>query len=362
MPVGTKKPIGHCANAMQTAQSSQPVHRILSVVGLRHVTPDKLTILRRKQGKAWSYVGTNGRPLRDPRIIGRLKRLAVPPAYEDVYFAADPQAHLQAVGRDSAGRIQYRYHPEWEKVREIRKARRLIKLVALMPKVRAWVAKHIRNPRTDRDFATAALIELVSVTALRPGSEIYADRHGTRGAATLLRSDVSIKGERVTLRFRGKGGKAIAKEFRSRRLAQAIKRLRTLPGRRLFQYRAPEGEICSLRRRDVNAALRTITGRVVTLKDFRTLLASSRALEQFAALAPQKSATGRRKQVLETMRSIADELANTPAVCRRSYVHDAVIDAFETGALQRMARSAGGACSMRKSERMLVKVLSLAEG
>jgi DNA topoisomerase-1 len=290
---------------MQTVQRSQPVQKLLSVVGLRHVTPDDLTIRRRKRGKTWSYVGTSGRPLRDPHVIGRLKRLAVPPAYEDVYFAADPNAHLQAVGRDSAGRTQYRYHPDWEKVREIRKARRLIKLAALMPKVRAWVARRMRNPGLDREFAIAALIELVSVTALRPGSEVYADRHGTRGAATLLTSDVSISGNRVTLHFRGKGGKSIDKEFSSPRLVRAIKRLRRLPGRRLFQYRTPEGEIRSLRRRDVNAALREIAGRVVTLKDFRTLIASARALEQFAALAPKKSATGRRKQVMATMPMIS---------------------------------------------------------
>lgn len=342
---------------MRTVQRLQRTNRILSAVGLRRVTVDKLTILRRKKGQAWLYVGANGRTLRDPKVLSRLKRLAVPPAYVDVYFAADPQAHLQAVGRDSAGRTQYRYHPDWEKVREIRKARRLVNLVKLMPKVRVFVARRISGPRRNRDFAVAALIELVAVTALRPGSEVYAARHGTRGAATLLKSDVAIDGQRITLQFRGKGGKAIDKQFRSRRLARALGRLLALPGRRLFQYRAPDGSVSSLRRRDVNAALRTITGRAVTLKDFRTMSASARALEELAALEPKKSERGRRRQVLATMRSVAGDLANTPAVTRRSYVHDAVVAAFESGALRRMSRRSPSRSTSGR-ERMLAKVLS----
>ena len=219
------------------------------------------------------------------------------------------------------------------------------------------MARRISGPRRNRDFAVAALIELVVVTALRPGSEVYAARHGTRGAATLLKSDVAIDGQRITLQFRGKGGKAIDKQFRSRRLARALGRLLALPGRRLFQYRAPDGSVCSLRRRDVNAALRTITGRAVTLKDFRTMSASARALEELAALEPKKSERGRRRQVLATMRSVAGDLANTPAVTRRSYVHDAVVAAFESGALRRMSRRSP-ARSTSGRERMLAKVLS----
>lgn len=338
----------------QKPRSTTPALRRL---GLRHVSVDELTIRRRRNGSGFVYLGANGRRLRDARTLYRLKRLAVPPAYEDVLFAPDGQAHLQAVGRDSAGRTQYCYHPDWQKVREIRKARRLAKLAHLLPRIRAWVSRHLRAPEPSHDFALAAVTELIACTALRPGSETYAAQHGTRGATTLLKSDVSIAGDRITLHFRGKGGKSIDKEFRSRRLAKALRKLLTLPGKRLFQYRAEDGRICALRRRDVNASLCAMTGRRISLKDFRTMIASARALEELAAIEPKQSARGRRKQVLETMRVIAEDLANTPAVCRRSYVHDVVVAAFESGELQRMARRNGHSRSEAGREQMLAKLL-----
>jgi DNA topoisomerase-1 len=339
----------------QISRRSQSTSAILRRLGLRYVGVDELTIRRRRNGVGFVYVGANGRRLRDQRILYRLKRLAVPPAYEDVLFAPDARAHLQAIGRDSAGRTQYRYHADWQKLREIRKARRLAKLAGLLPKIRGWVTRHLRGEPT-RDFALAAVIDLVACTALRPGSETYANQHGTRGATTLLKSDVAITGDRITLCFRGKGGKTIGKEFRSRRLAQALKKLLALPGKRLFQYRGEDGSLCALRRREVNAGLRAITGRTISLKDFRTMIASARALEALAAMEPKPSARGRRKQVLETMRLVAEDLANTPAVCRRSYVHDVVVAAFESGELQRMSRR-GSARSIAGREQMLAKLL-----
>jgi DNA topoisomerase-1 len=333
---------------------------ILQELGLHYVTVGQLTLRRRRNGKGFMYLGPNGRPLRDQRTLYRLKRLAVPPAYEDVCFAVDPQAHLQAVGRDSAGRMQYRYHPDWEKVREIRKARRLARLVPLLPKIRAWVSRHLRDAEPTRDFALAAMIELVGCTALRAGSETYAQQNGTRGAATLLKTDVAIKAGRITLRFRGKGGKTIEKTVSSQRLARALTKLLTLPGKRLFQYRAEDGTVCPLRRRDVNADLRSIAGGRIVLKDFRTMIASSQALEQLAALKPNSSERGRRRQVLATMRAVAEDLANTPAICRRSYVHAAVVSAFESGTLMRLAQRAPG--SSRGRELILAKVIETIAG
>jgi DNA topoisomerase I len=333
---------------------------ILQELGLHHVTVGQLALRRRRNGKGFMYLGPNGRPLRDQRTLYRLKRLAVPPAYEDVCFAVDPQAHLQAVGRDSAGRMQYRYHPDWEKVREIRKARRLARLVPLLPKIRAWVSRHLRDAEPTRDFALAAMIELVGCTALRAGSETYAQQNGTRGAATLLKTDVAIKAGRITLRFRGKGGKTIEKTVSSQRLARALTKLLTLPGKRLFQYRAEDGTVCPLRRRDVNADLRSIAGGRIVLKDFRTMIASSQALEQLAALEPKSSERGRRRQVLATMRAVAEDLANTPAICQRSYVHAAVVSAFESGTLMRLAQRTPG--SSRGRELILAKVIETIAG
>ena len=148
----------------------------------------------------------------------------MPPAYEDVLYATDPRAHIQAIGRDAAGRLQYRYHPDWEKVRERRKARRLQRLVEALPRIRRAVNKHLGAAEPTREFALSAVIELVSCSAIRPGSESYAKANGTRGAATLLKSNVAVDGATVTLKFRAKGGKAVEKEFHCPRVASAIER------------------------------------------------------------------------------------------------------------------------------------------
>ncbi len=342
---------------MPKRENSTASDRSLHELGLRRVEAGDLAIRRRRNGHGFIYLLPNGRRLRDRSTLTRLRHLAVPPAYEAVLYAADACAHLQAVGRDSAGRTQYRYHPDWEKVRELRKARRLARLVHALPKIRNWVGRTLRTRAPTRDFALAALIELIACTALRPGSETYLRQHGTRGATTLIKSNVTIQGETVHLRFRGKGGQMIEKEVRARRLASALRRLKQLPGSRLFQYRAEDGSICRLRRRDANAALRDIAGKPITLKDFRTMIASAAALEQLADIEPKGSERGRRRQVLATVREVAGELANTPAVCRKSYVHDAVIAAFDSGLLQRMAGAAGSRRSAARRERMLIRVL-----
>ncbi len=339
-------------------RSTRLPDRLLRQLGLRYVTRAELTIRRRRRGSGFVYINGNGRPLRDQRTLYRIKRLAVPPAYEEVTFALDPHAHLQAIGRDAAGRDQYRYHPDWEKVRELRKARRVAGLAEILPWLRRWVSRHLTDTDPSRERAIAALIELIALTALRPGSEVYAKAHGTRGAATLLKSNMTISGETVTLRFNGKGGKAIEKSVRSRRLAAALKRLCNLPGRRIFQYRNGNGQVVPLRRRDVNIALQEVTGRPVSLKDFRTLIASATALAQMATIEPKTSDRGRRRQLLAIMRSVAAELANTPAVCRRSYVHAAIVDAFESGELRRLARRSGIPTSAAQREKMLALLLA----
>jgi DNA topoisomerase-1 len=324
---------------------------------LRRVEATDLKIKRKRRGDDFVYLMPRGGLIRDKRTLYRLKRLAVPPAYENVRYAEDPQAHIQAIGRDAAGRWQYRYHQQWDEVRERRKARHLAELTRLLPKLRAAIPRHLNVKEPNREFALAAVIDLIAATAIRAGSEAYARENGTRGAATLLKSDVSIKGDRVSLHFRGKGGKSIAKEVRSARLARTLRRLKTLPGSRLFQYRATDGRIAKVQRRDVNTFFKRMTSEKITLKDFRTLIACGCALAELSALKPKPSERGRHKQVLGTLRSVADELANTPAVCRKSYVHSAIVKAFEAGDLAKTvrrqpARSAGA------RERMLGNMLS----
>jgi DNA topoisomerase-1 len=287
-------------------------------LGLRHVTTDALSIRRRRRGRGWAYIRADGRPIQDARVVRRLARLAVPPAYKDVVYATDPAAHLQAIGRDAAGRLQYRYHPQWDHVREMRKARRLARLADALPQVRRSVGQYLASDSQTREFACAAVIELVARSAIRAGTEAYARLNGTRGAATLLKSNVTTYGESITLRFRSKGGKIVTKEFTAPRLVRAIGLLRQLPGRRLFQYQAEGGTVRGVRAREVNAFLREIAGANISLKDFRTLLASASVLETLARTKPAASERQRRKQVLEAVSAAAADLANTPRFAARA--------------------------------------------
>jgi DNA topoisomerase-1 len=333
---------------------AQVENRAARAVGLRRVAPTSFTIRRVRRGRGFAYLEPGGATIRDRRVIRRLSALAVPPAYEDVYYASDPAAHLQAVGRDAAGRLQYRYHPEWQKVREQRKAQRLLRLVHTLPRIRRAMSRLLAHPRPTREFALATVIELVAETAVRAGSEKYARAHGTRGAATLLKSNVTLSGDDVTLSFRSKGGKIVGKHVTAPRLAAALRSLRKIPGRRLFQYREMDGSPRPLRARDVNEFLRTIAGARISLKDFRTLCASALVLDRLAHVAPAKTERARRRQILDAVRAAADDLANTPTICRKSYVHASVVEAFENGALKRLTSALVG---VRRPEQLVARVL-----
>jgi DNA topoisomerase-1 len=326
--------------------------------GLRHVAADTLSIRRRRRGRGWSYIGPDNRRIDDRATVRRLARLAVPPAYQDVCYSEDPAAHLQATGRDSEGRLQYRYHPQWEVVREERKARRLAVLADALPRIHRSLGQHLAGSQPTRQFAAAAVIELVAQTAIRSGSEAYARLRGTRGAATLLKSNVRMHGETITLTFKGKGGKTIVKECTATRLARAIALLMQLPGRRLFQCRAESGDLRHVTTREVNVFLREIAGMRISLKDFRTLLASASVFEMLAQAEPAATERKRRKQILAAVRIAADELANTPAICRKSYVHRNVVAAFEEGALERFADALKRCRSAIKRAQLLGQAIS----
>jgi len=317
-----------------------------------------LSIRRRRAGNGWSYIGPDGEHITDPKIVRRLTHLAVPPAYRHVLYATDPAAHLQAIGRDAAGRLQYRYHSRWEDVREGRKARRLARLAAALPQVRRSLGQYLAGSELTREFACAAVIELVSCSAIRAGTEDYNRLHGTRGAVTLLKSNVSMYGRDITLRFRSKGGKTVTKEFAAPRLVKVIELLRQLPGRRLFQHRTESGTLRSVTAREVNAFLREIAGAKISLKDFRTLMASASVLEALARIKPAPTARARRRQVLEAISAAAENLANTPAICRKSYVHETVITAFERGILQRFSRTLKNSPSPTRLAKVLAQVVA----
>lgn len=302
------------------------------------VRQDKLDITRRRYGRGYRYFDGTGQPITDPALIARLAALAVPPAYGEVRYCAHPRAHLQAVGRDAAGRVQYRYHPDWEEVRAQVKAERLARFAEALPRIRRRVARDLSAPVGSRLLALAGVVELVTLTAIRPGEEAYAKERGTRGAATLLKSNLKEKAGGLELSFQAKGGRKVVCAISDPRFRALVASLRQLPGRRLFQYRNAAGEVRPIRAGDVNAYLKEVARIPVSLKDFRTLVASARVLEELAARTPATSDRRRNAQILEAVRIAAQTLHNTPAICRKSYVLPAVVEAFEDGTLSRFSQ------------------------
>jgi DNA topoisomerase-1 len=355
-------------NPKQQAQIASPdqsrlspsTTRLVKRLGLKYISTTELTIRRQRHGRGFSYFKPDGKAVTAAEKR-RLAALAVPPAYQDVVYAADPRAHIQAVGRDAAGRLQYRYHLQWQRVREVRKARRLARLADALPRVQRSVGQHLNGSAPSREFALAAVVELVARSAIRPGSEQYARLRGTRGAATLLKSNVSVYGETVKLRFKAKGGKLIEKEIHAPKLASAIDVLRQLPGRRLLQYRDGDGALHAVNAREVNLFLRELAGVEISLKDFRTLLASVSVLDALARAEPATSKRARRRQIIDAICEVAAELGNTPAICRKSYVHETVVNAFEDGVLERFAETLRASRSTARRAKVLARVAAKLE-
>ena len=348
---------GSNGQARRNGNGDRRVTSLIRAARLRYVTTDQLALRRRRRGGGFAYLNHAGKPC-DAATVRRLKSLAVPPAYENVFYAEDDRAHIQAIGRDAAGRLQYRYHPEWVQVRESMKARQLVQLVKALPRIRRNVSRQLAGGEPTREFALAAVIDLVARSAIRAGSDAYAQARGTRGAATLRKSHVAVDGSIVTLTFPGKGGRKVTREIRATRLAKAFRILRGLRGPRLFQYRDETGAVRRVKRRQVNAFLHHIAGVDISLKDFRTLIACAAVLQALARTPPAPSARRRRRQVLDAVRTAAEELANTPAICRRSYVHDTVVSAFENGALQRFSSSLKRCQSPAGRERILARIVA----
>jgi len=323
----------------------------IRAAGLVRIEPEDLTIQRHRSGDGFFYTDADGKRVADEEVLERIRSLAIPPAYEDVRIAADPRAHIQALGRDEAGRLQHRYHADWEKVREVRKGSRLARLAEALPRLRATVARDVAARALSREKAIACAVALIDETHIRVGCEAYARQDGGRGAATLLKRNVKLHGSRIELEFRGKGGKQISCGIDSPLLARAMGRLMKMPGPRLFQYRQPGGPPLPITAADINAYLRQATGAKVSAKDLRTLAASVAAAEQLLDLEPASGEAERRRQLAAVMRSVSDELINTPAVARKSYVHAVIVEAFETGALRRAHDKARGGRYLRRIEK-----------
>lgn len=310
-------------------------------LGLKYISPDTAPIERRKHGKGFSYFDENGDLVRDPQIRTRIQRLVIPPAWHDVRIAHHPMAHIQAVGRDEAGRIQYIYHPLWEQLREQLKARRLKEFAKALPAIRRAVKRDLSAQLGSFPLAAAACVALIDETAIRVGEQSHLRRTGARGACTLRQSHVRIEGGRILLCFPGKGGKEQHTEVTAKALAGALRRLKRLSERRLFCYRRDSGDIACITARDINSYLSRVSGRRVSAKDFRTFHATALAGERLAGLKPEVSDRKRNRQIVTVVREVATMLGNTVTIARKSYVHDVVLTSFEAGQLERCWRRDG---------------------
>jgi DNA topoisomerase-1 len=306
--------------------------------GLRYVHDDRPGIRRERAGEAWRYLDADGEAITDEATVARIRKLAIPPAWTEVWICPQANGHLQATGRDARGRKQYRYHPKWREVRDEVKYERMLKFGQALPGIRREVDRALSLPGLPREKVLATIVYLLEATMMRVGNEEYARTNKSFGLTTLRNRHVRVDGGEVEFRFRGKSGVYHKVKVHDRRLARIIARARDLPGQELFQYVDDEGETHSIDSSDVNDYLRSITGEDYTAKDFRTwsgTVLAALALQEFEKF---DSETQAKKNIVRAIESVAEKLGNTPSICRKCYVHPAVLDAYLAGTVLEVLR------------------------
>jgi DNA topoisomerase-1 len=306
--------------------------------GLRYTTDDRPGVQRRRSGRGFRYVGPDGAAITDKSEIQRIRRLAIPPAWTKVWICADPRGHLQATGRDAKGRKQYRYHPRFREVRDENKYWRMADFAKVLPRIRKRVDEDLASPQLTREKVLATVVRLLEITLIRIGSDEYAKQNRHFGLTTLREQHVEVEGSRMRFRFTGKSGKVHDVDARDRRVARIIDRLQDLPGQDLFQYVGEDGEPHKIDSDDVNAYLRGIAGQEFTAKDFRTWAGTVLAAQSLASCEPVANERFAKKNVSAAIASVAERLGNTPAVCRKAYVHPAILEGYLDGELARALR------------------------
>jgi DNA topoisomerase I len=308
------------------------------LAGLRYVNEQIPGIRRRRAGRGVTFVDAGGRRVRDAETLRRIRALVIPPAWTDVWICPLPNGHLQAVGRDGRRRKQYRYHARWRTVRDETKYTRMIAFARALPRIRARVAQDLARPGLPREKVLGTIVRLLESTLIRVGNEEYARTNGSFGLTTLRARHVDVNGDEMRFSFRGKGGKDHTVGVRDRRVARIVGRLQDLPGQELFQYVDGEGERRTIDSTDVNAYLNDVAGEEFTAKDFRTwagTVLAALALAQARTVATEREA---RRHIVRAIERVAARLGNTPAICRKCYVHPEVLQAYLAGVTIRVPR------------------------
>jgi DNA topoisomerase-1 len=320
---------GAATRPLLTEETFHPDGKLVAKVArLRYVTDAQPGIRRKRAGRSFRYLGPDGERVSDPRELQRIRSLAIPPAWADVWICPNPNGHIQATGRDAKGRKQYRYHSRWRAVQDETKYDRMLLFARALPLVRERVAQDLSRPGLPRERVLATVLRLMEQTSIRVGNEEYARQNQSYGLTTLQEEHVDVEGSTIHLHFRGKSGKEHAFDVRDRRLARIVQRCQSLPGQELFQYLDTERQSHTISSCDVNAYLREVSGQDFTAKDFRTWAGTLLAFHTLRGLPEPETETQARKNVVEAVKQVAVRLGNTPAVCRKCYVHPAVLDAY----------------------------------
>jgi DNA topoisomerase I len=301
--------------------------------GLRHVADDAPGIMRTRAGSGFRYIDAAGKPVRDEATLARIRSLAIPPAWTDVWICPWDNGHLQATGRDAKGRKQYRYHLRWRSVRDEAKYERMLSFGRALPLIRRRVEAALRLPGLPREKVLATVVHLLDTTMMRVGNEEYARNNKSFGLTTLRDRHARVDGSEVEFRFRGKSGIQHAIKVDDPRLARIVRHTRDLPGQELFQYVDDDGVQHGIDSADVNDYLREITGEDFTAKDFRTwagTVLASLVLQEFEKFDSQAQA---KKNIVRAIETVAERLGNTPSICRKCYVHPAVLEAYLDGTM-----------------------------
>jgi DNA topoisomerase-1 len=308
-------------------------------------------ITRRETSRGWTYRDPDGEVITDEATLKRIRSLAIPPAWTQVWICADPMGHIQAVGRDAKGRKQYRYHPRWREARDRSKYDKMVEFGRALPKLRARVDADLARHGLPKEKVVAAVVRLLELTLIRVGNDEYAKENKSFGLTTLRKRHVDLGSTGAVFEFKGKSGVAHRTGFRDRRLAQVIRACQDLPGQRLFQYVDEEGERRHVGSAEVNAYIQDAIGEEFSAKDFRTWAGALAALEYFDEAQPPASAVQAKAMMRECVKRVSQRLGNTPAVCRACYIHPAVFTAFESGELKPLRKGAD-------PERRLIRLLA----
>ncbi|HYI97991.1 MAG TPA: DNA topoisomerase IB [Bryobacteraceae bacterium] len=323
--------------------------------GLEYVSDRTPGIRRIKRGDSVRYVTPDGKVIKDPATLKRIRALVIPPGWTDVWICASAYGHLQAVGRDVKGRKQYRYHSAYRSQRDHAKFGRMLAFGAALPRIRKRIDDDLSLPGLPKNKVLSAVLHLLESTCMRIGNDEYVKQNESYGLTTLQDGHVKISGGKMRFKFRGKSGQQQDIELDDPRLAKIVKKCRDIPGWELFQYFDESGESCRITSTDVNNYIREISGEDFTAKDFRTWGGTGWAALFFEELGPAEDDADAKKRMVEAIKSVSAKLGNRPATCRKYYVHPAILDAYSDKTLFDVLKTCRGT---RRQEACVIQVVT----